>query len=197
MLVRDKLHDMVEKNSGYLLTSDVVDAGISKTYMAQFVKENMLERVAHGVYLSRDAVKDEYYILYLKNQKIIFSHETALYLQDMTDVKPAAISVTVRAGYNATHLREQGIRVYQVKPSSFDMGIKKVKTNMGHEVPVYDRERTVCDIAKYHDDMDLHVFQAAMREYMSKENKDLNRLLAYAVLLGVGDRMKNYVEVLA
>lgn len=197
MLVRDRLQALTEENNGYLLTSDAVEAGISKTYLAQFVRENAMERVAHGVYLSKDEWRDEYYILYLKNKKIVFSHESALYLYDMTDREPPIVSVTVKAGYNASHLRKQGIKVYQVKPEVFDIGISSSKTNMGNSVAAYDRERTICDIVRYHDDVDSQTFQTAMKDYMRSGNRDLNKLMKYADSFGIVSKMKNYVEVLA
>lgn len=196
MLIRDKLQTLAEKNNGYLLTSDVVEAGISKTYLAQFVRENAMERVAHGVYLSQDGWRDEYYILCLKNQKIVFSHESALYLHELTDREPPLVSVTVRAGYNATHLRKQGIKVYQMKSEMLDVGRTWVRTNMGNEVVAYDRERTICDIVRYHDGVDSQTFQTAMREYMKGRDRDLNKLMKDAVLFGIEREMKNYVEVL-
>ncbi|MCD8106803.1 MAG: type IV toxin-antitoxin system AbiEi family antitoxin domain-containing protein [Oscillospiraceae bacterium] len=195
MLAKDKLQNLVEQNNGYLLTSDAVAAGVSKTYLAQFVKDNGMERVAHGVYLSQDGWRDEYYILFLTNKKVVFSHESALYLHDMTDREPQ-ITVTVRAGYNATHLRKQGVKVHQVKSDVFDIGISSVKTNMGNEVAAYDRERTICDIVRYHDDIDSQTFQTAMKEYMRSRDRELNRLMKYAALFGIEKEMKNYVEVL-
>ena len=49
------------------------------------------------------------YRIQAKNQRIIFSHETALYLRDLTDRDPIELSVTIPYGYNATHLRDEGI----------------------------------------------------------------------------------------
>ncbi|MCD7785769.1 MAG: hypothetical protein LUH18_09425 [Oscillospiraceae bacterium] len=70
------------------------------------------------------------------------------------------------------------------------------KTNMGNEVAVYDRERTICDIVRYHDDMDSQTFQTAMKEYMRSKDRELNKLMKYAALFRIEKEMKNYVEVL-
>ena len=70
-----------------------------------------MERVARGVYLSADAWPDELYLLSLSNSRIVFSHETALFLHGLMEREPKDTSVTVRAGYNASHLRSKGIRV--------------------------------------------------------------------------------------
>lgn len=53
---------------------------------------------------------------------------------------PKYTSVTVKAGYNASHLRNKGIRVYQVKPDIADLGVTEVQTGFGNKVRVYDKE---------------------------------------------------------
>ena len=57
---------------------------------------------------------------------------------------PKYTSVTVKAGYNASHLRNKGIRVYQVKPDIADLGVTEVQIGFGNKVRVYDKERTIC-----------------------------------------------------
>lgn len=42
-------------------------------------------------------------------------------------------------------------------------GCKHVKATIGNTVRAYDRERTICDVFRYKDAMDIQVFQHAMR----------------------------------
>ena len=41
---KDILMRLSEKNNGYLFTAEVLQNGISKTYLAKFVKENEYEK---------------------------------------------------------------------------------------------------------------------------------------------------------
>lgn len=79
------MSELLQENNGYLFIEQVEKAGISRTYLAKFVQENHLENVAKGIYISQDTWADELYILQIRNPKIIFSGETALYLQSMID----------------------------------------------------------------------------------------------------------------
>lgn len=106
----------------------VEEAGIPRQYLNILVKENKLERVAHGVYLTPVTFDDEMYRLQAKNQRAIFSHETALYLHDLTDRDPIEWSVTVPYGYNATHLRNEGVKVCTVKKPLYQMGVTELRT---------------------------------------------------------------------
>jgi len=190
------LDELVEKGNGYLQTSQVLENGISKPTLADYVNKRNMERVAQGVYLAEDAWKDELYILHLSNSRIIFSHETALFLHGLMEREPKDISVTVRAGYNATHLRKKGIRVYQVKPEIEELGITDIQTNFGNTVRAYDMERTICDVIRYKEAMDVQVFQYAMKEYMGSTNKNLNHLMTYAKKLHIESAVRTYTEVM-
>ena len=190
------LDELVEKGNGYLQTSQVLENGISKPTLAEYVSKRSMERVAHGVYLTEDGWKDELYILHLTNSRIIFSHETALYLHGLMEREPKVTSVTVRAGYNASHLRKKDIRVYYVKPEDEELGVLDIQTNFGNTVRTYDMERTICDIIRNKDAMDIQVFQYAMKEYMSSTHKNLNHLMTYAKELRIESAVRTYTEVM-
>ena len=192
----DVLDNLVENGNGYLCTSQVVDAGVSKPTLAEYVSQRKMERVAQGVYLAEDAWPDELYLLCLSNSRIVFSHETALMLHGLMEREPKTTSVTVKAGYNASHLRRKGIRVYQVKPDVYDLGIVDVQTSFGNTVRAYDMDRTICDILRFKDALDVQVFQYAMKEYMANTHKNLNHLMEYAKMLGIESAMRTYTEVM-
>ena len=192
----DLMDNLLIEGNGYLFTKDVVAVGISKPYLNEYVKKRGLERVAHGVYLAPNEWKDDLYLLYLKNQKIVFSHETALYLHGLMEREPSKINVTVKQGYNATHLRNQGVRVFQIRENRMSFGRTEVKTSFGNMVAVYDKERTLCDIVANKEKMDLQVFQTALKEYAQGKDKQLNNLMEYAFLFGVEEDMRRYTEVL-
>ena len=110
--------------------------------------------------------------------------------------EPKFISVTVKAGYNATHLRKKGVRVYQVKPDAAELGAIEIETSFGNAVRAYDMERTICDIIRYKDSIDVQVFQYAMKEYMSSDHKNLNHLMDYAGRFQIESAVRTYTEVM-
>ncbi|MBQ9299160.1 MAG: type IV toxin-antitoxin system AbiEi family antitoxin domain-containing protein [Clostridia bacterium] len=192
----EALDRLVTSGNGYLRTAQVVASGISKPTLAAFVAERKMERVAQGIYLAEDAWPDELYQLSMSNSRIVFSHETALHLHGLMEREPRFTSVTVKAGYNASHLRKKGIRVYQVKDSIAALGVADVKTSFGNPVRAYDMDRTICDIIRCKDAMDIQIFQYALKEYMASKQKNLNHLMAYAKQLQVEDAVRTYTEVM-
>lgn len=113
----EQLDSLLEQGNGYITIRAVTAQGISKPYFAEYARSRELERVAHGVYQSRDAWPDDMYVLHLRNSNIIFSHQSALALHGMMERQPHHIYVTVKQGYNATHLRKQGVIVHSQNSS--------------------------------------------------------------------------------
>lgn len=192
----EMMDSITEKNDGYLMTSAVQKAGISRTYLSKYVKDREMEQVEPGIYIHPEIWPDPFYILQLKNKEVIFSNETALYLHGLMEHEPARIFVSVKRGYNATHLIKRGIKSYFVKKENFNEGVTVVKTPCGNDVRVYDIDRTICDMVLRKDEMDIQVFQTALKEYMSGQSKNVHRLMVYAKLLGIEQKIREYTEVM-
>lgn len=192
----EMMDSLVVNNRGYLLTAAIQKAGISRTYLMRYVKERDMERVEQGIYVSPDTWPDPLFILQLKNTGVIFSHETALYLHGLVEQEPSRIFVSVKRGYNATHLINRGIKPFFIRHDYFDTGVTSVKTIYGNDVRAYDIDRTVCDIVRRKEEIDIQVFQTAMKGYMTGNQKNLHRLMAYAEALGIDRRIRDYTEVM-
>ena len=193
---QDILDKLVEEGNGYLQTAAVLEHNVSKRTLAKYVAERGLVRVAHGVYMAEDAWEDDYYILSLRNSRIVFSYESALYLHGLMDKEPAATTVTVPKDYNAVHIVRQDVRVIHSKPEWYSIGISSARTVFGNTVPVYDRERTICDIVRSKKDIEIQTFQTAMKEYMSSKGKNLGNLISYAREFGLENEVRTYTEVM-
>lgn len=192
----EQIGEISTAGNGVLRTSEVISKGISKTTLAKFVEKYNYERISHGIYCSPDVWKDGLYLLQLRCPKTIFSHDTALFLLDMTDQEPLQYTVTVKSGYNATHLREDGVKVFSIKKDFFELGISKAKTPFGNEVFIYNPERTVCDMIRSRSQIEIQIFQDAMKQYIRRKDKNLHLLMEYAKKLRVNHMLSKYLEVL-
>ncbi len=196
MVPTDKLKDIISKRDGIITTSLVEQKGIHREYLNSLVKSGDIERVSHGIYISPDAWEDMLYINQLKREKMIYSHETALYLHDLTDRDPLHYVVTVPQGYNSLKLKEEGFRVYSIKKEWFDLGIVTRETVFGNEVKTYDMERTICDILRGRNKIDGTIINESLKRYFSRKDKDLNKLMKYAKELRIQNVLMTYTEVL-
>lgn len=188
--------ELLKKNNGYLFTAEVEQNGISRTYMMKFVKENDMEKVANGIYISEDTWEDELYILQNRYPRVVFSGETALYLHGLIDREYSEINVTVPAGFNRTRLSRGGVRIHQDRQERYELGITEQETNFGNKVRLYDKERCICDLVRGKKNMEVQQFQTAMKTYMRDPSKELSRLMKYAEKFKIREELMNYVEVL-
>ena len=191
------LREIIERYDGVITTKLAQEHNIHREYLRELVRDGDLERVAYGIYITPDVWEDQLMILQLRRSKMIYSHETALYLHDLTDRDPVQYVVTVPNGYNPTRLKKEGLIVHTVKKELFELGICKKETTFGYKVRTYDMERAVCDILRDRNNQDPAVVSDAIKRYLNRKDKDLNKLMKYARLLRVENVLRPYLEVMA
>lgn len=196
MMKKELLQIISNENNGILRMCDAIHVGVSKTYFLEYVRKMGYERMAGGIYLSPDAWEDGMYILQVRYKEAVFSHETALYLLDLTDREPLQYTVTLKQGYNPNNLTKHGVKAYTIKKEWYAMGIVEIQSPMGHMVKVYNAERTLCDIFRGHSQVEIQDRQTAVKEYVRHRNKDIPRLIEYAKIFKVDKIIKSYLEVL-
>lgn len=189
------IYELID-DSGIVLTSKVMQAGITKPSFYKFLKSNGFEQVAHGIYASPEAWADENYILSLRCPKAVFSHDEALYHYGLVDREPQGRTITVYTGYGTGRLINDGITVYTVKKDLLDIGKETVTTNLGHLIPMYNQERTICDLIRNRNRFEIQDFQTALKAYIAKKDKDLNRLMKYSKMFHVDRKIREYMEVM-
>jgi predicted transcriptional regulator of viral defense system len=187
---------LVEKNNGYLKTSDAARAGISRSYLSEYVRKRTFTRVAHGLYMSPDAWEDGMYVIAVRYPAAVFSHETALYLLDLAEREPTKYAVTLKAGANASGLTKQDVKVYKVKESLFGEGVIETRSPVGHTLRVYNPERTLSDLIRSRRNIEIADLQAALREYVRRKEKNIPLLMRYAKLFSVEKVIRPYLEAL-
>jgi predicted transcriptional regulator of viral defense system len=192
----NRLKKLIQKHGGIITTSIVEKNNIHREYLNSLVKEGELERVSHGVYITPDVWEDRLLINQLKRTRTIYSHETALYLHNLTDRDPLQYVVTVPQGYNPSRLKEEGFIIHTIKKKWFGLGLCIKKTTFGNEVKTYNMERTICDILRDRNNQDPAIINDSIKRYFSRKEKDLNRLMKYAEELRIENVLRTYSEVL-
>lgn len=187
---------LAKENNGIVRTMDAVRAGLSRTTLGALVKKGVLERIAHGQYILSDDMPDELYLLQQRSAKIIFSHETALFLHDMAERTPLIHSLTIPSSSKLSPSLSDGCKIYYVQPKLHGLGCCSMMTKMGHEVFAYDVERTVCDILRSRNRVDSQTLAAAMKNYVARKDQDWSRLREYSEAFRITKLLRQYLEVL-
>ena len=188
--------DMAKQNNGVVTASMVDDAGLSRGVLKYLADLGKLEKTARGIYILPGTWEDEFVSLQERFKRGIFSLETALFLWNLTDRTPGKFHMTFPGTYNLSKPKAEGILCRSAKEPYYSLGITKAQTPSGNKVAVYDAERTLCDVLRQRNRVDVSVVTNAFKRYAAQKEKNIPLLSQYAKMLKVEEKLRSYLEVL-
>ena len=188
---------IIEKG-GIAKTSDFVAAGIPAVDIVNLCNTGYLERIRHGYYQLADwDTSSEEQLIAALIPKAIICVESALFHYGYSDFAPRKWSIAVPRSMSRTKLDIDALELqtYYVQSEIYGLGKTTADFN-GVMLPVYDRERTICDCFKYRSRLDNEIFNKALNAYVNDSKKDLRNLSGYAKKLRVHKKVTELMEVL-
>ena len=188
---------IIEKG-GIAKTSDFVAAGIPAVDIVNLCNTGYLERIRHGYYQLADwDTSSEEQLIAALIPKAIICVESALFHYGYSDFAPRKWSIAVPRSMSRTKLDIDALELqtYYVQSEIYELGKTTADFN-GVMLPVYDRERTICDCFKYRSRLDNEIFNKALNAYVNDSKKDLRNLSGYAKRLRVHKKVTELMEVL-
>lgn len=196
MEINPTILETIKNNNNMITTAQVIDLGFTRALLSRYVKEGLLERGRQGVYILSDSIHDDMYTLMLRTDKIIFSHDTALFLNGLSERTPFTHSVTIPSNTKLSNILQDECVCYYIKPELHQVGMIFRKTTLGNEVRCYNAERTVCDLLRSRSRIEIQTFQGALKAYARRKDKNLRTLMQYAGMFRVEKILRQYLEVL-
>ena len=196
MTYAEQIIQMAYDNNGVVTSAQVTKAGILRAHLKCLVDKGLLDRSERGVYTIPTVFDDEMLNLQMRFKRGIFSHETALFLLDLTDRTPIKYSMTFPLKYNTTALKSENVKYYRVKDDLYELGIITAKSPGGNSIRIYNAERTLCDILKGRSSTDIQIVTDAFKRYVRLDQKDIPLLSKFAKLFRVEKKLRSYLEVL-
>jgi len=190
------LRTILKDQNGIIFTSDLNKYDIPREYISILVKNGELKRISRGIYSDINTIVDDMYVFQARFNKAIFSHETALYLLGLSDRTPLSYSVTLPSGYNAKNIKECGTKAYFVKLENYLLGLKIVKSSHENDLKTYNLERTICDVIRNRNRMDIQFVNNALKNYIKHKDRNLDQLNKFAKRFKIQKFIREYIEVL-
>ena len=179
-------------------TADFVSAGLTNYDVAKLHKQGYIERLRNGFYqLPKNAeIKEEQLIAAFLPQGVVCV-ESALYHYGYSDFTPREWSIAVPRSCSRAikQMQEVPVKAYYIQEKYRKLGKTNDEFN-GVILPVYDRERTICDCFKYRTKLDNEMFNKALNAYVADDKKNLSNLSKYAKQMRVHTKLMNVMEVL-
>jgi len=202
MAVKDKLsgvliiREILKEQHGTLLTSDLKKVNIPRTYLSILEQNGEIERVSRGVYRATNSIEDEMFSFQSRYKSLIYSHETALYLNDLTDRTPLSYSISIPVGYHSISLNKGGHKIFYVNRELFALGVILMKSPHGNEIRATNLERTICDVLRSRKQMDVQFVNEALKKYVIHKNRNIDQLYNYAKQFRIQRIVRTYIEIL-
>jgi hypothetical protein len=102
----------------------------------------------------------------------------------------------VPAAYNATTLKASGAKVYFVKRNLFLLGVITLKSPHGNDVKTYNLERTICDLLRNRNQIDIQLLNEALKNYVIHKDRNIDQLYNFAKQFRIQKIVREYIEVL-
>jgi len=189
--------ELVKENNGMITTEMITTKGFSRGSLKYLVDNKMLERTARGVYVMPEIWGDEFVNLQVRLKKGIYSNDTALFLHDLTDRTPNRFVMTFPIAYSLTSVRENKMIVpIRTNETFYNLGISTAQTPAGNIVKVYNVEKTLCDVLRPRNGVDIQLISEAFKRYARSKERNVPLLSEYAKILKVENKVRSYLEVL-
>ena len=189
---------LILEKGGIAKTSDFVAAGIPAVDIVNLCNTGYLERIRHGYYQLADGnTSSEEQLIATLIPKAIICVESALFHYGYSDFAPRKWSIAVPRSMSRTKLDIDALtlQTYYVQSEIYELGKTTADFN-GVVLPIYDRERTICDCFKYRSRLDHEIFSKALNAYAKDEKKNLQNLSIYAKKLRVYKKVNELMSVL-
>ena len=191
----NKVLEIMKVNKGIITSSQIENAGIPRIYLSKMVEKNIIQRIDRGIYATNDYKYDEYHLFQLKYPKTVFSYNTALYFYGMTERTPIKMDISISKNYNPHRFKEL-VNVYRINDELFELGIINKTSPQGMNVRVYNLERTICDIIKDKDSMDIEIRNKAIKKAIKSKEFNASKMFDYAKKMNIYNKVKDYMEAI-
>ena len=188
----------IEKSNGIAKTAELITTGLSKTDISKLCNDGYIVRIRHGYYSLAEAneTSEEQLIQTILPEAIVCV-ESALFYYGYSDFAPRIWTLAVPRTMTKTKLNMDAFayKPYYVQNKLHELG-KTFADFDGVLLPIYDRERTICDCFKYRRKLDNEIFNKAVNAYVADDKKNLVNLSKYAKELKVYNKVMDLMEVL-
>ncbi len=192
----ERIRVILEDQHGTLLTSNLAHFKIPRTYLSILERNGEIERGSRGVFKRPTSIEDEMFSFQGTYKSSIFSHESALFLHDLTDRTPLSYSISVPVGYHSISLNEGGNKIFYINRKLFALGVILMESPHGNIIWTTNLERTICDVLRSRSQMDIQFVKKALRKYVVHKDRNIDQLYNYAKQFRIQKIVREYIEVL-
>jgi predicted transcriptional regulator of viral defense system len=186
-------------NHGYATTTKLLRAGANSRLILKLIADDKATKIKRGLYrwnLYSPKSEEDLIELATTLPEGVFCLFTALSYYELTTYNPQEFNMAIFRDSHKPLLPDYPpVKVFYFSEKQFNTGISTLQIE-GHAVKMYDVEKTICDCVRYRNKIGLDIMQEALKTYMARKNRNLDKLWHYSETLKVKSVIKPYLEAL-
>lgn len=190
-----KIEELFYDHGGVLTTRELNDAGITYYTIKKLIDSGRIERIKPGVYRAIDIPGDEWSAVKKLVPKGVFCLFAAASLHQLSTFISSKYQVAIPWKDKIVLPEDANIDLYYWKDQQYELGITTEKGSFT-DLPVYDREKTVCDFVKFRNKVGLDITKEVLRSYLSHRDRNLQKLSEYAARLRISTVMERHLKLM-
>ncbi len=162
------------------------------------VEESLIRKINGSTYENLSYTGDDNDFLYVSgyiDEGVICLMSAAVY-HELSTFRPHQIDTAIKQKSKVSILPDwPNIAIYYFSKNRYELGIESIIID-GGSFKVYDKEKTVCDLLAYRNKFGQEDALAVLKNYLKRDDRDINKLLSYSKKLRSYNTLMKYLEVL-
>jgi predicted transcriptional regulator of viral defense system len=190
--------EIFKTHRGILRNSEAQKLGIHPQTLARMVDRGLLTKEERGLYqLADNEIEADPDLINVAKlvPKGVFCLLTALSFHKMTTQIPRKVYVALPFGYKSPVISHPPLDIINLEEKPYKAGIENHNLG-GIAIPIYCEAKTVTDCFKFRRKIGENVAIEALKDYLGRDNHDIQLLLKYAAINRVKKVIEPYLKAL-
>ena len=184
------IEDQLKKN-GFVSTQVLTDW--QEQQLQASVRKGEAMRLKNGVYAHIDALAGTMVDIRLIVPNGILCLWSAWSVYNLTTQIPNAYYVAIKRSRKVVLPEYPEFQLIYQSDKLLSIGATR-KEIQGYDVPIFDVERSVCDVVKYRNKVGIDVMAEVLQAYLKRPDKNISLLMDYASKLRIRNTLNHYLE---
>lgn len=194
----DNAVTIFRNNDGIMRTGDAINAGVHPSTLYSLYEQGILEQVSRGLYRLKDdsfPANPDFISVARRVPGGVICLISALSFYELTLQIPHEVQIALPRGARTPKLDYPPIQVFRFLGDAYAQGIE---TKLIDNIPVkiYCMEKTIADAFKFRNRIGLDTATEALRSYMERKDRSIDKLMHYAEICRVSRIIRPYIEAI-
>jgi predicted transcriptional regulator of viral defense system len=189
------IEDFFLKNGGLVETKQLKEAGFTHYQLNNLISNGQVVKVKQGLYKWNDTDQDELGMVMRIVTQGVCCLFTACRHYELTTFVSSEYHLAIPKKAKVVLPDYPPIKLYYWDKISYATGITQT-TSDGFTIPMYDVEKTVCDMVRLRNKVGMDTVKEVMQAYLKRKDRNLAKLSNYARVLGIGTYISDKLSLL-